>query len=97
MPRLTSVLIALVMLSSSPRLYAEALAKCLNSRELKAINNNYRDLLVCERNYADMKLLYDQCISKECEQTPFWRREAVMIPSYIIIFAIGFATAKGMD
>lgn len=69
--------------------------RCLNHQEIKAINRNYKDLLVCEKNYGDLKNLYKACT--ECEQVSFWQKTEFIVPAIAVTFLAGFLAAEALD
>lgn len=61
--------------------------KCLSSQEIAGINRNYKDLLVCEKNYADLKHMYAQKVDLE---EPFLASPSFLFPAGVLLFVFGF-------
>lgn len=55
---------------------------------MKAINKNYKDLLICQKDYEDLVKLYKQC--GQCEEPSSYGKTSFIIPTIVISILIGF-------
>lgn len=87
-----NMLIIVASLSFLTKPCAEDLkARCLSPAEIRAVNNNYSDLMLCEKNYGDLKSMYADCL--RCNE-PFYKKSPVIVTAIISAFFIGFISAR---